>query len=347
MPETERSDEGSSVSAISVRGLSKEYGSGETGVTAFSGINFDIEQGSVVGILGPNGAGKTTLIKSVLDLITPTSGSIEIFGEDIHDNRYATYKRVGAMFEGARNIYWRLTVRQNLDFFARLDGDDPANRRERFELLLNNLNLAEKADTKVRNLSRGQKQKVAIATILSGNKELVFLDEPTLGLDVESSRELRRELDRLVDDEGMTVVLSSHDMAVIEELCDRVIIINDGNVVADDSIESLYEIFETDLYEITIEERIEQNVLNDLKRRFDFVTAEESSEGEIHYRFALGDANAVPDLTGALVESGVQLVKVSRIERDFEEIFLSVTDSDNEKSMSQFSVASTARGSGG
>lgn len=321
-----REDYESDDPAISVQNLSKQYGEGDGAVTALSDVSFDVEEGSVVGILGPNGAGKTTLIKSVLNLVTPTSGSVEIFGTDVAANRSEIYNRMGAMFEGARNVYWRLTVRQNLNFFARLEGDNPDRRAERFDMLLESLDLKQKANEKVRNLSRGQKQKVAIATILSKNKDLVFLDEPTLGLDVESSLELRRELDRLVDDQGMTVVLTSHDMDVIEDLCDRVIIIEDGTVITDDSIDTLFDLFETDLYEIVVSSHRRAAVERILGDRYEIVSIKEHDGGGTECKIALEDPNEIPEFTGELVDSGIQLERVSHVERDFEDIFLAVTD---------------------
>lgn len=315
---------------ISVRGLSKTYGSGANSVTALSDADFDIQQGSVVGILGPNGAGKTTLIKSLLNLVLPSSGSIELFGTTVDTHDVEIYRRIGAMFEGARNIYWRLSVRQNLNFFTRLDGEDPASRSDRFDSLLRGLDLKDKEHEKVRNLSRGQKQKVALATILSGENDLIFLDEPTLGLDVESSQELQRELSQLVDDGETTVVLSSHDMDVIENLCDRVIIVQDGEIIADDTIDSLYGVFETDLYEITVESEVSNVTKQKLKSRYELQEIERDEGVGVHYRFTVTDANEVPSIANAFVDSGADLVKVGLVERDFEDVFLSVTDSDSE-----------------
>ena len=225
--------------AVAVSGLSKRFGSGTGAVTAVDDVSVEIEAGSVVGLLGPNGAGKTTFIKSILGMVLPDEGSVRIHGIDVRDRPRAAYARVDAMLEGARNDYWRLTVRENLRYFAAVGGVDPDSVADRHDRLLDRLELATKVDTPVRNLSRGMKQKVSLASTLASGADVVFLDEPTLGLDVESSRTLRHELRRLVEDRGLTVVLSSHDMDVVEAVCDRVLMMSDGRIVDDDTVEAL------------------------------------------------------------------------------------------------------------
>ncbi len=225
--------------AITVEGLRKQFGDGADAVTAVDDISFRVEPGSVVGLLGPNGAGKTTTIKCLLGMIVPDAGSVSVAGVDVLANPRAAYRHVDAMLEGARNDYWRLTVRENLRYFATIGGVKPDDVAGRHDTLLDQLDLAAEADTAVRDLSRGMKQKVSLASVLATDADVVFLDEPTLGLDVESSLTLRRELRRIVGERGLTALVTSHDMDVIEDVCDRVIIVNDGRVVADDAVDSL------------------------------------------------------------------------------------------------------------
>ena len=230
---------GDATPAVAVDGLRKRFGSGGDAVTAVDGVSLDIGQGSVVGLLGPNGAGKTTLIKSSLVMVLPDEGDVRIMGIDVRNAPREAYAHVDAMLEGARNDYWRLTVRENLRYFATVGGVDPDSVAPRHERLLDRLNLADKADEPVRNLSRGMKQKVSLASVLAGGADVVFLDEPTLGLDVASARTLRTEIRRLAAETGLTVILSSHDMAVVETVCDRVVVVADGRVVADDTVDAL------------------------------------------------------------------------------------------------------------
>jgi len=188
----------SSPAALAIEGVSKRFGDGDDSVLAVDNVSLTVERGSIVGLLGPNGAGKTTLIKCALGIVLPDAGSVRVFGTDIGDDHRAAYANVDAMLEGARNDYWRLTVRENLRYFTTIAGVDPDSVRARHDRLLDRPARpgGEGGHTR-RGALAGMKQKVSLASVLAGGAELVFLDEPTLGLDVESSRTLRRELRRL------------------------------------------------------------------------------------------------------------------------------------------------------
>ena len=262
--------------ALAIENLSKRFGRGDDAVVAVDDVSLTVNAGAVVGLLGPNGAGKTTLIKCALGIVTPDTGSVSVFGTAVTDDHRAAYADVDAMLEGARNDYWRLTVRENLRYFATIHGVAPDSVATRHARLLDRLNLAEKADTPVRELSRGMKQKVSLASVLAGGADLVFLDEPTLGLDVESSRTLRRELRRLAREEGLTIVLSSHDMAVIEAVCDRVVMLADGRIVADDTMAALLSAADRDVLGVASPD-IDAALIDTLRTRFE-VTAVERGE---------------------------------------------------------------------
>ncbi|MFP8955903.1 ABC transporter ATP-binding protein [Natrialbaceae archaeon A-CW3] len=307
---------------LDARGLTKTYGRGDDVVRAVDGIDLAVERGTVVGLLGPNGAGKTTTIKMLLGLIVPDAGSVTIDGTDPIAHPSEGYRSVSAMLEGARNVYWRLTVRENLRFFARL-GDRPADP-DRIEAVIDSVGLAEKADTTVNELSRGMKQKASLACTLIRETPLSFLDEPTLGLDVESSLELRRQLRRLVEDESRTVVLSSHDMDVIEAVCDRVVIMNEGRIVADGSIDELVDVFRTQSYRITLEGRISQATKRALEAQFgatDWIDRGRKQRVDVpHVQGA-----EFYELMDVLRESEARLLTVDAIEPDLEDVFLELT----------------------
>jgi len=311
--------------AVAVEGLRKRFGEGDDAVVAVDGVSFAVETGSVVGLLGPNGAGKTTLIKSVLGMVLPDAGTVRIRGVDVDDRPRAAYASVDAMLEGARNDYWRLTVRENLRYFAAIRGQDPDAVGDRHAALLEHLDLAEKADTAVRDLSRGMKQKVTLASVLAGDVSVAFLDEPTLGLDVESSLKLRRELTRLVDERGLTLVLSSHDMEVIEDVCDRVIIMNEGRVIVDDTVENLLAGFETQGYRITVR-GADETTLDDLRERFD-LTDIERVDGRVRFEVA-ADTATFYRLTDAMEAHGLDLAGVETVQPDLAEAFVEMTGGD-------------------
>jgi len=311
--------------AIHVDGLAKTFDSGAEAVTAVEDVSFAVEPGEVVGLLGPNGAGKTTMIKSILGLVLPDEGEARVHGTDVHDHPRQAYEHVDAMLEGARNDYWRLTVRENLRYFAAIRGQDPDAVGDRHAALLEHLDLAEKADTAVRDLSRGMKQKVTLASVLAGDVSVAFLDEPTLGLDVESSLKLRRELTRLVDERGLTLVLSSHDMEVIEDVCDRVIIMNEGRVIVDDTVENLLAGFETQGYRITVR-GADETTLADLRERFD-LTDIERVDGRVRFEVA-ADTATFYRLTDAMEAHGLDLAGVETVQPDLAEAFVEMTGGD-------------------
>ena len=312
--------------ALAVERLTKQFGSGDDSVTAVDDVSLRVEQGSVVGLLGPNGAGKTTLIKCALGIVVPDAGTVRVFGTDVAAGRRAAYADVDAMLEGARNDYWRLTVRENLRYFATIHGIDPDSVAGRHDRLLDRFDLESKADTPVRELSRGMKQKVSLASVLAGGADLVFLDEPTLGLDIESSRTLRRELRRLAREEGLTIVVSSHDMAVVEDICDRVVMIADGELVADDTVSALLSGADHDSVRITSAD-IDSAVVARLRRQFE-IRQLESHDGHTSVEVdAAGEE--LYDLMDSLREAGVTVESLQTVQPELEEVFVNLTGMDS------------------
>ncbi|WP_058993856.1 ABC transporter ATP-binding protein [Haloarcula sp. CBA1127] len=308
--------------ALAVEGLSKQFGSGADAVTAVDDVSFRIEQGTVVGLLGPNGAGKTTTIKSILGLVLPDSGRVRIQGIDMSEHPRAAYRHVDGMLEGARNDYWRLTVRENLRYFSTIKGVKPDAVADRHERLLAKLDLLEKADVPVRDLSRGMKQKVSLASVLASESDLVFLDEPTLGLDVESSLTLRRELRRIVDERDITAIVSSHDMDVIEDVCDRVIIMNDGEIIADDSVAAVLDQFTANAFAVTSPD-ITEGLLATIRERFevaDVTTVERGRRVEV-----ATDSDGFYRLLALCRDHDVTLTGVGTVEPDLEDVFVEIT----------------------
>ena len=308
--------------AIEVDGITKQFGDGDDAVLAVDDVSLTVNQGSVVGLLGPNGAGKTTLIKCALGIVIPDAGSTRVFGSDVAGSRRAAYADVDAMLEGARNDYWRLTVRENLRYFATIHGVDPDSVAGRHDRLLERFDLENRADTPVRDLSRGMKQKVSLASTLAGGAELVFLDEPTLGLDVESSRTLRRELRRLAREEGLTIVVSSHDMDVIEDVCDRVVMMAEGEIVADDTVSALLAGEGRDVVRVTSAD-IDDPLVSTLRRRFD-VTSVDRTEGRTRLEVAAG-GDTLYDLMDTLRATGVTVEDIRTVQPELEEVFVDRT----------------------
>jgi ABC-2 type transport system ATP-binding protein len=197
-------------------------------ITAVDGVNFEVQQGEVFGFLGPNGAGKTTTIAMLLGLVRPTAGSAEVLGCDIRRDLSTALRRVGAIVETPA-FYPYLSGRDNLRIFARIVGGDAKGR---IADTLQRVGLMGREKDKVGTYSLGMRQRLGLAAALLGNPELLVLDEPTNGLDPAGMQEMRLLIRRLADEEGKTVFLSSHLLHEVEQVCDRVLILNKGRVIA-------------------------------------------------------------------------------------------------------------------
>jgi ABC-2 type transport system ATP-binding protein len=234
--------------AVVATGLVKEFEKGRytlwqrlrrepdrrTRFRAVDGIDLRVESGEIFGLLGPNGAGKTTTMKMLSTLLEPTSGTIEVLGIDVALHPRAVRAKLGAMLSGERSLYWKLTARENLEYFAALYHVPPKGMRARIDAALTAVKLSDRADDYVERYSTGMRQRLALARALLPDPPLVILDEPTVGLDPQSARDLR---DRVRDlrSQGRTVLLTTHYMEEADQLCDRVAIIDHGKIVALDS----------------------------------------------------------------------------------------------------------------
>jgi ABC-type multidrug transport system ATPase subunit len=215
-------------SAIRATGLTKRYGD----VAAVDGLDLHVERGALYGFLGPNGAGKTTTIRMALGLIHATSGTVEVLGEPVMTDR-GPLERVGALVEEPA-FYRYLSGRRNLEYFARAGGRGIGTRRRlaRVDGCLAQVGLTDAADKRVKAYSQGMRQRLGIGLALLGDPELLMLDEPTNGLDPTGMREMRQLLRGLVDG-GTTVFVSSHLLAEVEAMCDRVGVMAQGRMVAE------------------------------------------------------------------------------------------------------------------
>lgn len=310
--------------AVSVADLAKTYELDDGVIRAVDDISFEIESGSVVGLLGPNGAGKTTTIKAILGLLVPTAGEITINGVDVQNYPRQAYQHVSAVLEGARNIYWRLTVRENLQFFAGLQGVPQTDATPQFEAHIDALDLTAKLDEPVQALSRGMKQKVALTCALARQTPIVFLDEPTLGLDLKTSHNLRSSL-RDLTGQDRTIVLSSHDMDVVQDVCDRVIIMNQGQIIADDTVTNLIDLFQTQAYRVTLSQGYSPTFWNQFQREFT-VTEQSTNADQVEIEVTLRDTDRFYEFVDFLRDENVGLASISSVEPDLEEVFLSLTE---------------------
>jgi ABC-2 type transport system ATP-binding protein len=230
--------------AIEVHNLTKIYPSpgSRAGFLAVDQINFTVKQGEIFGFLGPNGAGKSTTQRMLTTLLTPTEGQILILGHDLARDAYPAKRQIGLVPEES-NIYTELTAWDNLMFTGRLYRMSRTDRTARAEELLKAFGLWEKRDVKAENFSKGMRRRLSIAMAIIHKPALLFLDEPTPGLDVQSARTIRT-LIRQLSVEGTTVFMSTHQIEEANQLCDRVAIINHGKIAAIDTPEKLKQTFQ-------------------------------------------------------------------------------------------------------
>ena len=228
--------------AIEVNGLTKLYGRAGAGVLAVDHINFEVRQGELFGFLGPNGAGKSTTQRMLTTLLEPTEGRIRIFGHDLAHDAYPVKRQIGLVPEES-NVYGELTAWDNLMFTAKLYHVPRPERAGRAQELLETFGLWEKRDVKVEEFSKGMRRRLSIAMAIIHKPTLLFLDEPTPGLDAQSARAIR-DLLRQLNAQGTTIFLTTHQIEEANQLCDRVAIINHGRIAAVDTPERLKQTFQ-------------------------------------------------------------------------------------------------------
>src|SRR5207244_2504430 len=201
-------------------------------IEAVRGVNFEIAEGELFGLLGPNGAGKTTTIKMLITLLIPTAGSARVLGYDVVKDAREVRKRIGYVFGGERGLYERLSALDNLRYFAELYAVPPREQKPRIEFLLELVGLKGREKERVEGYSRGMRQRLHIARGLLHDPPVVFLDEPTIGVDPVGARDLRATIAALTDG-GKTVLLTTHYMFEADSLCNRIAVINKGEIVAE------------------------------------------------------------------------------------------------------------------
>ncbi|MBC7094911.1 ABC transporter ATP-binding protein [Thermococcus sp.] len=289
-------------------------------VEAVKGISFKVKKGELFGLLGPNGAGKTTTIKMLTTLLEPTDGSARILGYDIRENTREIRRRINLVAEGERTLYWRLSGYENLKYFARIYYVSKEEERERIEFLLKLVGLWEKRNDLVMNYSRGMKQRLAIAKALVNDPEVLFLDEPTLGLDVQSSIFVREFVRKLVDEQGKTVLLTTHYMAEAEQLCDRIAIIDHGKIIALDTPDNLKKLV---MDEDVVEIRLKGNVPEEIPWRLAIV--ERDVESNFTVLRGTVDEEELPKVVEWLVRRKAKIISVEQKEPTLEDVFIRLT----------------------
>ncbi len=296
-------------------------------VVAVDDISFDVRPGELFGLLGPNGAGKTTTVKMLTTLLIPTSGTARIEGLDVVEDAESLRSRIGFIFGGERGLYWRLSGIDNLRYFASLYHVEPEVARKRIPFLLEMVGLADRGQEKVEGYSRGMKQRLHIARTLIHDPEVLFLDEPTIGLDPVGARELRVVI-RNLQSEEKTILLTTHYMFEADSLCQRIGVIDKGRIIALDSPEGLKKHVQ-DLSVIELEVfGVPQEVLEKLRAQpyVDTVSVENRDQRQALLVHSARGAEAVPDLLSTL--DGVRVGRVNVREPTLEDAYVRLVGGD-------------------
>lgn len=283
-------------------------------VTALSGVSLRVAPGEVHGLLGPNGAGKTTLCKILTTTLEPTTGSAWVLGRDVTGQSRAVRRSIGLVFGGDRGLYGRLSARENLWFWGAMYGLRRSRLRSRAEVLLERVGLADRADSRVDTFSRGMKQRLHLARGLVGDPRVLILDEPTVGMDPVAALDFRALIGELRR-EGRTVLLTTHDMAEAEAVCDRVSLIDRGRLIMTESTDAVGRLLSG------YERVVADDVPAELARRV------EALDGVVAVRHEAGRVEVEterPSATSAVLSvlAGAGVHRVSTARPDLGEVYL-------------------------
>ena len=310
--------------AIATTGLTMRF----NGFVAVDGVDLRIEKGELFGLLGPNGAGKSTIIKMLTTMLRPSAGGAAVWGFDIGRERDAVRNSIGVVFQDP-SVDSQLSGRENLDFHGRMYGMDRKTRRDRVAEVLELVDLTEKADVLMEDYSGGMQRRLEIARGLMHHPSVLFLDEPTLGLDAQTRRYIWRYILKMNREEGVTVVLTTHYMEEADHLCERVAIIDQGKIVALDTPENLKDLIGADIVTLEVDDGLTDEQIRAFSKfdgveEVEAVEAADRSGSTLNLSVDRGEAR-IPEIVLSACRVGVKIRSVSMHEPTLEDVFLKFT----------------------
>ena len=302
------------MSAINIKNLTKKFGK----FTAVDSINLEIKEGELFGLLGPNGAGKSTTLNMLATMMIPTSGSAVVNKIDIV-NQDSVRRSIGMVFQDP-SLDDELTGRENLEFHGRMYHMQKNLRIKRIDEVLKLVGLEDKAKLQIKTYSGGMKRRLEIARGLMHHPKILFLDEPTLGLDPQTRRSIWDYIQKLNEHEGLTIILTTHYMEEADYLCDRIAIIDHGKIIALDTPENMKNSMGGDI--LKLETKESDNLDKILK--FDWIKNKKKFEGYLNVTVEDG-GSAIPDILKASSEAGIKIDSVHMIRPSLEDVFIHYT----------------------
>ncbi|MDO7976476.1 ABC transporter ATP-binding protein [Oceanotoga teriensis] len=283
-------------------------------------ISFNVEPGEIVGILGENGAGKTTILKIITGLIIQDDGYINIMNQPLNKK---SKKNLGLLLEGDRNLFLNYTVKENIIYFGSLNGIIGKKLKENTEELLKKLNLKNIENKIVSDLSRGMKQKLSLATTLIGNPNIILMDEPFLGLDLESKDIMIKTIKNLLK-EKKSIIITSHDMDIMEKLCQRVIILHKGEILIDETVNTLkQDLLNSKSYTIEYKFNNYNLIKNEIQKNKNIII---ENFDKNNFSFSgYKDKNLFYDVINILKDLNVEIISSKQKLPDLKEIYLNIT----------------------
>lgn len=320
---------------IELKNVTKKYGN----LVAVDNISFDVKDGEIIGLLGQNGAGKSTTMNMITGFIEPTEGDIIINGYDISKKAKKAKKQIGYMPENVP-LYTELSVKEFVSYMAELKLINKKERKEAVQKALENTGLIEVQNRIIRNLSRGYKQRVSMAGALVGDPEILILDEPTVGLDPKQVVEIRNLIKKLK--EKHTVIISSHILSEISQICDRVVIINKGKLIAIDTPASLEEkTKEQNVILLTVEDK--QNRMENIKEKIEEIKeismVKDNEDGTKQYKIvSQSEIDLRKKLFEVLPKEEITIFELKKSESTLEEAFIKLVDTTKQENVEKESI---------
>ena len=312
---------------IEVQNLTKTF----NGKTVLKNVSFEVKEGEIFGYLGPNGAGKTTTLRIILGLLNPTSGNAFVMGQNLGlGENEALRNKVGVLLEDD-GVYDRLSAYENLDYYAQLYGlSDRIERKRRIKELLDYVGLSDRINDKVGRFSKGMRRKLALARAIVHEPEVLFLDEPSSGLDPEAQIMVRDLILQLSEEMGVTIFLNSHDLDEVQRICTKIAILQSGEIKAHDTVKNLREKMGKPRVEITLSDSKDAEKALNILNSLDFVSVSDCERDDSRITAVIRNEKSSTILS-VLMRNGIAVEEIKWVTKSLEDVYLDIVQKGREQ----------------